>query len=149
VVVGAVADKKRVLVPVLDKESAPLVDVAAHAPTPQPGTGWSGTRTAGALIGGIGVAALGTAAVFAIRALELKSDANCPQNICVTSADNESLTNAGKMGNFATGFSVGGGVAVALGATLFLVGGSSSQGTTSLRIAPSARGTGIAVGGSF
>jgi hypothetical protein len=73
-------------------------------------------RVAALVTGGVGVASLATASVFAVIALNRKQDARalCPNAACASSSGAERWESAWQAGNFSTGFLVGG--ALALGA---------------------------------
>jgi hypothetical protein len=107
-----------------------LVDVPPEAKAAVPGTtpqtddtrGRSTRRTAGLVIGGVGVAALGVGTVFGVLSMGHKSDVdkNCDAvNGCSTTGANASKS-AVHTGNFSTGFFIAGGVLAAGGVALFL-----------------------------
>jgi hypothetical protein len=82
-------------------------------------------RAAALLTGGVGLAALATASVFAAITLERKQDAKalCPNPTCTSPAGAESWQRASAAGNITTGFVVGGSLALAVAAGLWFAGG--------------------------
>jgi hypothetical protein len=78
-------------------------------------------RTAALIAGGIGVASLATASVFAVIALNRKAEARalCPGATCDSQAGAERWESAWKAGNFSTGFVVGGMVALGTATALW------------------------------
>jgi hypothetical protein len=78
-------------------------------------------RTAALLTGGMGLAALATASVFAVIAVERKQDAEalCPGATCPSQAGAESWERAVAAGNITTGFVVGGSLSLAVAAGLW------------------------------
>jgi len=132
--VRAESEQARVTVP-------PLVDVAATKPVEQekPVTikltdedpkksekkPWGGLEWAGVSAAAAGVVALGVGGYFLMDALDHKdtAEADCnPENECTSSKGIAALDAAVKSGNTATIFAVTGGVLVAGGAALFIVG---------------------------
>lgn len=124
-------DAQAVKVPEL--EAAPVASttltgsgaLSAPAPAPErrPATGWNGLQWAGVGTAGAGVIALGVGGYFLAGALGKKSDSqnDCTNNLC---GDQGTLdrNDAVSKGNTATWASIAGGVLVAGGATLFVVG---------------------------
>ena len=107
-------------------------------------------RTVGFIVAGTGIAALGTGAVMALIAMNDNSKSNdtCDAaNVC----DPKGFTkrnDARSEGNIATGFFIGGGVALAAGAALVLF---APRTRTAAMIQPlvSTQGAGFALRGAF
>lgn len=78
-------------------------------------------RTAALVAGGVGLASLATASVFAVMALNRKQEAQalCPGATCSSSIGAERWESAWRAGNFSTGFVVGGVVALGAAAGLW------------------------------
>ena len=78
-------------------------------------------RAAAFVAGGVGVASLATASVFAVMALNRKQEAQavCPGATCSSSIGAERWESAWRAGNFSTGFVVGGVVALGAAAGLW------------------------------
>jgi hypothetical protein len=78
-------------------------------------------RVAALVTGGVGVAALATATVFAVVALDRKQDARalCPSPTCPSSLGAERWDSARQAGNFSTGFLVGGVLALGVAGALW------------------------------
>lgn len=104
-------------------------------PAASPPSSSSGMRTAGLVIGGVGVAALIGGGVTALLGSSAQSDleSRCPDKRCAYDSptekadfesDRDSLET---MGTMTTVLLIGGGVLAATGATLFVVGGSSKE----------------------
>ena len=95
----------------------------------------SSLRTAGLVIGAVGVAALVGGGVTFLIGSGKKSDleSRCPNSRCEYSTPQEQQSFASDrdslktMGTLTTAFLIGGGVLTATGATLFVLGGSSSK----------------------
>lgn len=151
--VGASRDNKEASLPALDPAATePPVAPAATAPTahsaapvtpsapdstaPREG-GASGLRTAGWVVGGLGLVGIGIGSYFAVQAMGKKSDsdADCDGNVCGPQAFQD-RTDAVSAGNRATIGFVAGGVLAAGGLTMVLLG-SGKESRTSIRLAPS------------
>lgn len=125
--------------------AAPSTAGAPGATAPPPARS-SGLRTAGLVIGGVGVAALVGGGVTAFLGSRAQSDleSRCPNKRCeYDSADQKASFESDRdslktMGTMTTVLLIGGGVLAATGATLFVVGGSSKepQVTASASFAP-------------
>jgi len=129
-----------------DQASAATATPAVGAPTPQtappaPATSHgSGIRTAGLVIGGVGVAALVGGAVAGLVGLKKQSnlESECPNHTCsFGSADEQNNFQNDKnslksMGTVTTALLIGGGALTAVGVTLFVVGGSKHDEQVSL-----------------
>ena len=87
---------------------------------PRP-TGLAPRRAAALVAGGVSVASLATASIFAVIALDRKREAQalCPGATCSSSSGAERWESAWQAGNFATGFMVGGVVALGAAAGLW------------------------------
>ncbi len=153
-----------VVVPVLPDEpgAAPAPSVQPPGPAPaaadatvSPAPGGSSTRTVGFVIGGVGVAALATGAVFGVLALGQKSDADkacggqgsvCPDAAHTSDAQSklQSARTSGLVSTVGLGVGI---VAAGLGAYFILTGGSS--GTESPRAALAVTPTGAWLEGGF
>lgn len=98
-------------------------------------------RPIGYVVGGVGVAALAAGTVFGLRAKKLDSDATSNGHCDSTGCDSKGLGlnhDARKAGNLSTAFFIGGGVFLAAGITLFIVGAPShSDSLASITLTPS------------
>jgi hypothetical protein len=112
---------------------AAATEAPAPAPVPAASTaaGSSGMRTAGLVVGGVGVAALIGGAVAGLVGLKKQSNlqSECPDHTCsFSSADEQSKFQSDKdslktMGTVTSVLLIGGGALTAVGVTLFVVGG--------------------------
>lgn len=103
---------------------------------PPSSAGGLGTRRTAALVaGGVGVASLATASVFAVLAHERKEAAHalCPDATCSSSLGAERWESAWQAGNLTTGFVVGGVVALGVAAGLWF---SFEQRNTEIAVGP-------------
>ena len=125
--VGADADQKTVEVPALAKAEGaappPEKTLAAGSVSTSEASN-SSLRTVGLIAGGAGVVALAVGTVFALEAKSKNNDANndCSGNVC-GDIGYSTRQDARSAGNVATVAFVAGGVLVATGVTLYLVGG--------------------------
>jgi serine/threonine-protein kinase len=162
--VGPDAASSNVNVPVLaaaptlpSPEAQPVATPAAAAAAAQ-GTatedrsrsGWTTQRTAGAVIGGVGVAALVIGSYFGIRAIVKNNDAkdNCPKDVCNQQSgvdDTESAKSAARLSNI---FMVGGAVLAAAGVVVYLIAPREEEHVT-MSVSADARGSRLTVGGAF
>ncbi len=151
--VGAARDSKEAVVPALAVAEAAPPPVAPTATPPTAGSaapvapatpesnpphnGSSGLRTAGWVVGGLGLVGIGIGSYFAVQAMGKKSDsdADCDGNVCGPQAFQD-RTDAVNAGNRATIGFVAGGVLAAGGLTMVLLG-TSKESRTSIRLAPS------------
>lgn len=126
---GKIGETTTVTVPPLADApavSAPEQGRAPTSPAPEPTSpapsseGDALRRTLGFVIGGVGVAALVVAAALAGDAARRWSDAGCVERLCPTSAAQSDAERALVEANVATGFVVGGSVALGVGAILVL-----------------------------
>jgi hypothetical protein len=92
-------------------------------------------RVAALVTGGVGVASLATASVFAVMALNRKQDARalCPDATCASSLGAERWDSAAQAGNLSTGFLVGGVLALGVAGALWF---SFEQRTTEVAVGP-------------
>ena len=142
----------------------------AGRPTPEHGAapaeqdvgergGWTGQQTTGAIVAGVGIVAIGVGAVFGVRALGQKSDAdsacggsggNCTSagNANVATDDIHTAQDTARVSTIAIGAGV---IAAAIGGYLYFTGGGEASPKASVRVAPTVArdGGGIAVGGRF
>jgi len=131
---GLVAVTQRVALSARDKERS-VRFVLRNATAPRPLRSFPPRRAAALVVGGVGAAALATASVFAIVALDRKQEAQtlCPEATCRSAMGSERWAGAWRAGNLATGFAVGSALAFASAAGLwFSVDGRS----TAVAIAP-------------
>jgi hypothetical protein len=119
-----------VLVPVLQ----PLPKAVATPPRPPPDAGGGTQRTAALVAGGVGVAAIVVGSVFGIDALAKKDESNaggaCDSNDFCNPDGLELRDSAVNSANLSTAFFVGGAVALAAGAVLWLTAPSPAAVTT-------------------
>lgn len=105
----------------------------------------SGVRTAGYIVGGVGIAALIGGGVTTIMGLELSSDMDdrCPDSRCeYVDADQKKSFEDDKqqletLGTVTTALYIGGGVLAATGVTLWILGGKNSDERVALQVTPS------------
>jgi len=117
-------------------------------PTPAPEPPGDGMRTAGYVVGGVGVAALATGALFGAMALGKKAAADCPEGKCKTNEAYDAATAGQGLSTVATLAFISGGVLVlGSGAMLFWPRDKTEKGTARLRVVPS--GPGLVMAGSF
>lgn len=131
---GLVSVTQRVALRPRDKER-PVRFVLRNAVRPAPLRSFPPRRAAALVVGGVGAAALTTASVFAVVALEAKHEAQalCPEATCPSVMGSERWAGAWRAGNLATGFAVGGTLALVAAAGLwFSVDGH----PTSVAVAP-------------
>ena len=164
-------------VPKLEAEpsAAPVAAVATAEPAPAPPPAAASTqppppaphdngpapvssdgstqRTAGWIVGGIGVVGLGLGSYFGLRAVGKwhDSDAECPTSATCTSDGATASEDAGKAADISTVSFIVGGVGVGVGAVLLLTAPSGESGKASAWLRPSIgpRGGGALVGGRF
>jgi hypothetical protein len=130
--------------------SAPPPSQANTAPAP---SDHAGMRTAGFVVGGVGIAALAVGGIFGLRAGSTYKTADdaCPTHVgCSTDA----LDKRSSAGTDATIADIGMGVGVVglgVGVTLLILAGSKSQETTSWAVAPhvSSNDAGATLAGTF
>lgn len=84
-------------------------------------------RTVGIVVGGVGLTAVAVGGVLGLSARAKWSDANCPDRVCKTAADQELATSAKHTANAATVTMAAGGVLVVAGVVLYVLSGSSSN----------------------
>ena len=134
----------------------PPPPTASPAPPPAPASdAGSPRRTAGIVVGAVGVVGLGVATYFTLQSLSAKRDANDGHCEAGTTScfDDEGVTlrdRAQRDGRYATVFGLGGLVATGMGAFLWL-GATDGSRTSGLRVAPSfgPSSGGLVAGGSF
>jgi hypothetical protein len=172
VTVGQNADQKSVTVPALERAPSETPATTSTGSPPPPPTSsaasaddrGAGRRTAGWILGGVGVAALGVGAVFGVLTLGDASDAEndkalCPNKRCTDqglTAIDDARTKA-----LVSTLGIGVGLAAIAGGTILILtagsGSATSDGVTSgsarsrLRAAPAASpdGGGFVVSGAF
>jgi hypothetical protein len=118
-----------------DSAAAPPAATSTPAAAAPPPARSSGLRTAGLVIGGVGVAALIGGGVTALLGSSAQSDleSRCPGNRCEYDSPDEMASfesdrdSLKTMGTMTTVLFIGGGVLAATGATLFVVGGSAKE----------------------
>lgn len=152
-------------IPVLVAEAAPPPAVAAPpvaAPppaAPPPATAplatddGHGERTAGLVVGGLGVVGLVVGSVIGLGAKSKWESADCPAAVCKTAEDQTSAEDAKSLADVATVAFVAGGVLVATGAVIYLTAPSSESPRDGapegyVRLAPSLAG-GFVLDGAF
>lgn len=166
VTVGDNADLKTIAVPKLTPAPAEKEKAAAPPPPVAPLQSGSGQRTAGFVLGGAGVAALGLGAVFGILAAGQASDAEddpalCPNKQC--SPEGRDEIDAASTKALVSTIGIGVGIAaIGAGAILILTSGPTTEpattaGARKTAAGPSARlvpllglnGGGVGVSGAF
>jgi hypothetical protein len=155
--VNAEGEKKSVVVPMLAEEAIAASQTASShdvgAPEAPQGKPSSGLRTAGLVAGGIGVVGLGVGAIFGLRAIGRMNDSkkDCEGDVCGPEG-REARYDARSAGTASTIGFVAGGVLVAAGFTMYLVGKPRpAPGAATLSATPyvSGREAGVALGGAF
>jgi hypothetical protein len=129
---GLAEGQSRVLV-VGPGEVIPLQG-AATAEVGAPSTSHGGKRTAGWIVGGVGIAALATGAYFGVSALEKRgdSDAHCNNGVCSDAASVQAYEDAkgyARVADVGLGIGI---VAVAVAGYLLLTSGSAESPTAKL-----------------
>lgn len=147
-------------VPELDDAPAELVASSGALSAPRTGSGsartkpWRALEWAGVGSAGAGVVALGVGGVFLGNALRSKSHAapDCSGEFC-GNAGLAARADAVREGNWATAFMVTGGLLVATGTSLFVLGrvkaATSEEPELALTVVPGASGLRAALGGTF
>ena len=121
----------------------PPVEVPmAPPPPPPPPPEPNARRTAGFVVGGIGVAGLAVGGILGLVARSDWKRADCPANRCKTAADQSSAESAKRKATASTVGFIAGGVLAAAGITLVLVSPDPAPGTASRRRAV---GTSLAI----
>jgi hypothetical protein len=118
---GALPQTMQVTVHAREKNRLLRFLLQSSAPRPPAAGGLAPRRAAALVAGGVGAASLATASIFAVIALDRKQEAQalCPGATCSSSAGAERWESAWQAGNFATGFLVGGVVALGAAAGLW------------------------------
>jgi hypothetical protein len=97
-------------------------------------------RPIGYAVGGVGIAALAAGTVFGLRAKKLDSDSTSNGHCDSSGCDSKGLDlnhRARNAGNLSTAFFIGGGVFLAAGITLIIVGAPSADSRASITLTPS------------
>lgn len=128
-------------------------DVNNPPPVDRPHEGGSGLRTAGFVVLGVGGVGVVLGAIFGLVTIGQKSDiekmCTAGKDMC-TPGTQSKIDGANAMGWVSTIGFVAGGIAVAAGATMILIGGgSSAKKTTGTGITPWIGPTGAGVSGTF
>jgi len=137
VTVGADGDQKTIEIAALEKLAEGVVTpVASSSSSASADTSTSGgsLRTVGLIAGGVGVVALGVGTYFGLQAKSKNSDSSddCDGNVCGDSGY-AARQDARSAGNTATIAFVAGGVLVATGVTLYVLGAPSKGREASAR----------------
>jgi hypothetical protein len=133
-------------VPLLaDDAGAATPEPPPHAPTPaaQEPAPKDSRRTAGLVVGGVGAAVVAAGAVFGVRAMALKNDANCVDTICETPADAATRDDAKTSATISTIGIAAGLVALGVGTYLFLTSEPSPRARAAVRV------NGLGIGGHW
>jgi hypothetical protein len=110
-------------VPATEVGPVPAFDsTAATSPSDTAENAWPVQRTAGAVVAGVGVVALGIGGYFGVRAIGKNGDAKdaCPQDTCNVREGIEAHKSADDAATLSTVFMIGGAVATATGVVLYL-----------------------------
>jgi hypothetical protein len=143
-------DSATVTVGALDDPGRPEAATAGGEPvlpdTADPGRG---RRTAGYLVGGLGIAALGVGAYFGVSALSKNADAKsqCSPSMCTSPsavAENHDAQTAANVANITIGVGI---AALAVGAYLVLTAPHATRTAVTVRLSP--RIGGLALDGTF
>ena len=131
---GLIPVTQRVALSARDKQR-PVRFVLRNALVSRPLGSFPPRRAAALVVGGVGAAALTTASVFAVVALDRKQEAQtlCPEATCRSAMGSERWAGAWQAGNLATGFAVGGTLAFVAAAGLWF---SVDRRSTAVAIAP-------------
>jgi hypothetical protein len=122
--------------PASGNEPAPAVAPANPSASPHGG----GVRSAGFVVGGVGIAGLlaggilGGLAISKVSSAKGECNPNCSANI--NPAATQDMQTAGTFADASTGLLVAGGVLAAAGVVMVLVGGARKEGASALWIAP-------------
>ncbi len=94
----------------------------APAPSPVASTDGGGDtqRTIGIIVGGVGLAGLAVGSAFGLQARSKWNGADCPNNLCMTEADQTRAEDAKQFATISTWSFVAGGALMAAGAALWL-----------------------------
>lgn len=134
---GSQSDQQ--VIDVVFKDAPPERVLPPVAPSGESHTN-SPFRPIGYVTGGVGIAALAAGAVFGLRAKKLDSDSTKHGDCSASGCDAHGLSlnhDARKAGNLSTAFFIGGGVLVAAGITLVVVGAPHADpSTASLTLTP-------------
>lgn len=151
VVVGTGGDKKTVEIPRLQDDIAggtpgALGLVYNYNDRPTPSLRLTRLQTGAIAAGAAGLAAIGVGAFFGLRAIKLNDDskAGCDGDACDPAAKQQRL-DARSAGNWSTVLFAVGGVLVAGGTTMFVLGRSKETGGSGVNVTAAASGD----GGSF
>jgi hypothetical protein len=133
----AVGERLTQTVPALDVQpDAPVAAATSSSPTQdQPKSAGSGSKTAGFIIGGVGVVALGVGTAFGIRALSKKADSDeeCPTDT-TCSEDGVTYNDQAKTAAWIANIGIGVGlVGIGVGTYLILTSGGREERSASSR----------------
>jgi hypothetical protein len=148
------AARETIFVPVLERApELPEQPLEPHEPGGSSGRPGGALRYTGLAVGGLGVVGVVIGSIFGVRAIGLNNDSkhDCDaQNVCGP-AGTASRHDAQSAGDVSTVAFVAGGVLVAGGVTMFVLGQPHSSGATAVRAAPivSEREFGIRLEGAF
>ena len=148
--IGKQADLQSLELPALEPGPAEIVPPGGGAPTGgDTGGGGSGVMTGGFILGGVGAAGLLVGAITGGMAAGGKSsvDKLCPNKVCSTKEGKDKLNSTKTLATVSTVGLIAGGVMVAGGAVMVIVGAtskkkSSDKPTTGLQFVPSFGPTG-------
>jgi hypothetical protein len=154
---AAEADRQSVRVPELEALAIASPTEPPSLPPPERAHAEGGAtlRTTGIVVGGLGLVGLSVGAVFGIQAKKSddasKENGHCDESGC-DATGKELRDDAFSQAGISTACFIAGGVLLATGITLYIVGGKRHEpSATSLRITPSAtnRGASLSLAGSF
>ncbi len=163
---SADADRKTVRV-ALPEAGQPAVVAPAHAASHEEPASNSAAaredehgrsnpvRTVGWVVGGVGLAAVGVGAYFGVRAMGLhddaKQDGHCSEADGCDAKGQDLVSQAKDAASVANVLYVSGGLLVAAGITLYLVGAPADTSSASVQLAPSmtSKGPGVTLIGRF
>jgi hypothetical protein len=99
---------------------APASPQPAAAPSPAATSSGDTQRTVGIIVGGVGLAGLAVGSAFGLQARSKWNGADCPNNLCVSEADQTRAEDAKQFASISTWSFVAGGALMAAGAALWL-----------------------------
>jgi hypothetical protein len=101
-------------------QAVPSGPASAMVPTSDRGVSGDTQRTAGILVGGVGLAGLAAGSIFGLSARSKWNDTSCPGNVCPTAEQQDRAEDAQRFATVSTWTFAGGGLFLATGVVLYL-----------------------------